>query len=611
VQVEVMKLRLDALSMALGLHVGSNPVAPARLISAFIEAYSDTPLPASFSGVMFRQYQLALGQLLGELYVRINAQLATAGYGTDTQARRATPLPSSRAWANERELVEPLAHAPATDAPPRSPGAEAAAEIAMASPVVSSRLAAELAGLRAQLHARRSHAAEVDPEMRRRYLQRRPLPARDVVTIASVLQTEAPDNYARALAASGQLADAIRDRMLDGARRLGLGSDQFRLGEQEEDAIDMVAMLFESLFRTHSLEDRARRLYARLVLPYVKVALAGDAMFVQPQHPARRLLDAMTEACEDNDASTPQDRELLERASAVSQRIVAEYNEDLAVFELAHTELEALLAQQRRRGELQESRAAKATYGRERLAQARSLADAALGEQLAERPLTAAVAEFLCAPWRHHLVQTLLRDGAECGRVQEIRALGRALVEVDALAADGRGHALADRLIALQPMIVQCLGSLGLDENAARHGTAMLVRDLATPDTERRVHAATPLAGDEPAGDDPRLCLAGGTATVDHDPAVAAMIRRLQPGEWLRMIDAQGEATSVKVAWVSPLTTRLLLVNRRGMRVLVAAPEELAAMVGAGRIMLGGERTPFSEAMQQLRQRLDHAVGQH
>ena len=47
------------------------------------------------------------------------------------------------------------------------------------------------------------------------------------------------------------------------------------------------------------------------------------------------------------------------------------------------------------------------------------------------------------------------------------------------------------------------------------------------------------------------------------------------------------------------------------MRVLVAAPEELAAMVGAGRLMLGGERTPFSEAMQQLRQRLDHAVGQH
>lgn len=607
--LEVMKERLGALSSSLGLHVGSNPIAPARLVGAFVETYADTPLPASFFGVMFRQYQLALGRQLDELYVRINALLATAGYGADVQTRRATPLPSSRSWVKDSELVEPLARAPG--ASPRSPGAEAAAEISMATPVVSSRLAAELAGLRAQLHARRSQAAEVDPEAHRRYQQRRPLQSRDVVTIASVLQSEPPDNYARALATSGRLADAIRDQMLDGAKRLGLGGDQMRLGEQEEDAIDMVAMLFESLFRTHLLEDRARRLYARLVLPYVKVAFAGDAMFVQPQHPARRLLDAMTEACEDNDASTPQDRELLERASAVSQRIVAEYNEDLAVFELAHAELEALLVQQRRRGELQESRAAKATFGRERLAQARALADTALAEQLAMRPLTEAVAEFLSAPWRHHLVQTLLRDGAECERVEEIRSLGRSLVEVDALAEEGRGHELADRLIALQPSIVQCLGSLGVDENAARHGVAMLVRDLATPDTARRTHVATPLAGDEPANDDPKLWLAGGTATVDHDPAVAAMIRRLQPGEWLRMIDAQGEATSVKIAWVSPLTSRLLLVNRRGMRVLVASPEELAAMVGAGRLMLGGERTPFSEAMQQLRQRLDHAVGQH
>lgn len=139
----------------------------------------------------------------------------------------------------------------------------------------------------------------------------------------------------------------------------------------------------------------------------------------------------------------------------------------------------------------------------------------------------------------------------------------------------------------------------------------MLVRDLVMPDAERRMHPVVPLAGDEPANDDPRLCLAGGTATMPHDPAVAAMIRRLQPGEWLRLLDAQGEATSVKIAWVSPLTSRLLLVNRRGMRVLVAAPEELAAMVGAGRLMLGGERTPFSEAMLQLRQRLDHAVGQY
>src|SRR5690606_10317550 len=148
--------------------------------------------------------------------------------------------------------------------------------------------------------------------------------------------------------------------------------DQLGLTVDDEDSIDMVALLFESLFRTHALHERARRLYARLVLPYVKVALNDDSMFVNHEHPARLLLDALTEACEDNNAATPQDRELLERAAAVAQRVVADYNEDLAVFETAHAELEELLKQQRRRIELQEQRAAKATFGRERLSEARS-----------------------------------------------------------------------------------------------------------------------------------------------------------------------------------------------------------------------------------------------
>ncbi len=607
--LEVMKERLGALSNVMRLPAASNPIAPARLVGAFVQTYGDLKLPEALSDLMFRQYQLALGRVLDDLYVRINSLLAGAGYGSDVQGRRATPLPSSRSWAQPEEVLAPAAGPSAAVPNPFMPAARPpAAPTLPPMPVVSSRLSAELSGLRAQLHAWRNQASsEQSPAD---LSKRRELQTQEVVTIASVLQGEAPDTYARALAGPGRLGECIRDQLNSGARRLGMSPDQIRLGQPEEDAIDMVAMLFESVFRTHSLQDRARRLYGRLVLPYVKVALASDAMFVQPQHPARRLLDAVTEACEDNDASTPQDRELLERAAAVSQRVVAEYNEDIAIFETAHAELEELLIQQRRRGELQESRAAKATYGRERLAQARGQADELLRARLSTRPLTAAVAEFLTAPWRHHLVQTLLREGDGSERANEAIDLGVALVEADAMAEAGRGRELAERMFSLQPLIVQCLASLGLDEGAGRHGMAMLLRDLARPDCERRTHSAAPLASDEPANDDPRLWLAGGTATVPHDPAIAATIRRLRPGEWMRLLDAQGEATSVKVAWVSPLTSRLLLVNRRGMRVLVSAPEELAAMVGAGRLVLGGERTPFSEAMVQLRQRLDHAVGQ-
>ena len=48
-----------------------------------------------------------------------------------------------------------------------------------------------------------------------------------------------------------------------------------------------------------------------------------------------------------------------------------------------------------------------------------------------------------------------------------------------------------------------------------------------------------------------------------------------------------------RIAWISPLTSRFLLVNRRGIRKLVVSPEELAAMVAAGRAVVRSVDAPF------------------
>lgn len=639
--LEEMDERLNALSEALRTTPGHNPIAPSRLVTAFIEAIGDADLPNALGALLFHQYHQELVGVLDDLYARINALLGGAGYDTADGARRTVPMQAAtRSPFRDTEQVEPRL---ASGVAPSAPAEHAAALAALASRTAPAPSAAavppgvlarastspgrassehsgtwtssELDGLREQLHAWRNDVPRDEVVTRhgmpqRRLAPRRELQVQEVLTIASLLQAESPDVYARALGTSGRLAESIRSHLTEGARRLGLTPDETCFSVGEEDAIDLVAMLFEGLFRTHSLQERARRVYARLVLPYVKVALHDDAMFVHAGHPARRLLDAITEACEGNDAATAPDRELLERAAAVSQRVVAEFNEDLAVFELARAELEQLLQQQRRRVEMQEDRAAKATHGRERLAHARAQADHIVQSRLAARSLTPAVADFLITPWRHHLVQTLLRDGSDSVRHAEAARLGDHLVEADRLAEIGDGNELADCLIAQEASIVQCLATSGLDDTASRHGLAALVGALANPAAVRVTHVLPPRTADESGDDGARLWLAGGTDTVPHDPLVAASMRRLQPGEWLHMIGAQGEASAVKVAWISPLTSRLLLVNRRGLRVLVGSPEELAELVGAGRLVVGAEKTPFDEAMRQMRDRLDHAVGQ-
>lgn len=612
--LKMLDSRFEAVAMAMSIPAGANPIGPGRLVDALIDCFSDAELTDGLRRELFKHFEHELNRVLGDLYARANAVLSTSGYGAFEPAARAErapePEPMVTAYGKGLGPIEPVpvSAEPASAPPAPAPAAPQPARATPAAADAGGRtLAPALQELRQLLHQWRDGAVGAQPikpeHAPDRRLGRRELKVEEVVSVVSLLQPEPPDTFARALAGGGRLGHAIRDHLADGARRLGINPDQAMLSEQEEDAVDLVALLFEQLFRSHALLDRARRLYARLVLPYVKVALLDEAMFVSSEHPARRLLDAITEACEGNSAATPQERELLDRASQAAQKIAAEYRQDMAIFEAAYAELEALLRQQRRRVQLQEERAAQAIFGRERLNRAREQADEIVRARLAAQPLTDAVAQFLIGPWRHYLVQVLVRDSSADRQAEALR-LGDGLAMADELAAQLNPR-VADQLLALLPLMKICLGTTGLDDTAAQHELARLVHALAFPDVARGRHALPPSEAPlDDDGDENRLWLAGGRDTIRHDPKLAEQMRRLQPGDWLRLRNTQGELVAAKVAWLSPLTGRLLLVDRRGARVMIASAEELAVLAADGRLVTAADSRPFDDALRRVREAL-------
>jgi len=432
----------------------------------------------------------------------------------------------------------------------------------------------------------------------------------DLLNVARMLQGDDPAPFVRALSGESgyALAGALREEILDGIRQLGFDPEDTALSTDEQDAIDLVGILFQSLVEANELMQRARTMYGRLVVPYLKIALTDDSMFNRRSHPARRLLDVLTEACDGNAGDTPQDREMLDRAEQAVDRVVAEYDDDQAIFELAATELRDQLDQQRKRSELAEKRTAEAIHGRERLQHARRAAEGLVASRVADRPLTEAISNFLDGQWRHYLTQTWLRDGADSARHHAAIALGDAMVQVDTDAAHARGAVVADQLLALQAPLVDCYSSCGLDAGSARDSMARIIAALGLPDTVRKVHVPRADEGGADADDEqkpPILRVVGGHDALEFDPAIAARMRRLRPGQGLRLVDEEGRETAARVAWISPLTSRLLIVNRRGARKMVVSPEELAVLVGNGQAIVRSVDAPFDEAMKQLWQRLN------
>ncbi len=665
--LEMLGLRFESLARAMGVPEAANPVGASLLADAFVQTFRDAEISPSLQPLLFRQYEQELAKVLGELYGRLNTQLAANGFHADPRRMSAPPPPpdvlpqvpvqpmpgtgfgSDAAAQQARALLEagiggampeapppylgaPIAAppqvpnpfapaAPAASAPPSpavpaqasSPAAPAAAGSAPADVFRDSPGArVKHQQLRDMLHLWRegmlgdqSVPAQHAPD--RRLAERRELRIQEVVSVVSLLQRDGVRNFEAALAGKCDLHKAIREELVEGARRLGLDPDRTRLDQHQEDAVDLTGLLFQSLLRSHALVQESRRLFAKLVMSYVKVALTDDNLFVRDDHPARRMLDALALSCESNDGTSPQDRELLDRASRLVDKVVAEFNEDLAIFELAASELQDLLEQQRRRSQIVERRAQESVHGRERLLHARRRAGEALAERLQGRALTQTIAHFLERHWQHHLVQVLLREGEGSARHARVLALADELVAVDEAAARAGGADVAERVLALHDGLVEALASSGLDEQVAGEWMAGLARTLAFPDAPREQRRPSPaVSADE--DDAPLLRLVGGTDALDFDPAVAERMRRLRPGDWMRLSDERGIECSVKVAWISPLTSRLLLVNRRGIRQLVASPEQLAALVRSGHLFAEADESPFDEAMRLVRQQLGRAA---
>jgi hypothetical protein len=587
--LETLDARFETLAQALGGPTLTNPVGAIRLAGAFVRTFHDCEISDTLQPLLFRQYEQELAKVLGGLYGRLNSELAARGFHA---GRRSDPVP--------RQVPAPaVAAAPQAPARERMPPSPGNPGIDLFRTSAEARVQHQR--LRDLLHAWRAERGGEGLAAG----HRRELLAHEIGTVAALVQRDNARTLELALSGQGSLNDAIRKHLFEGARSLGLDPDSTCLGEHEADAIDMVGLMFESLLETHALVGPARGLFARLVMSYVRVALTDENLFVRPDHPARRLLDALALSCESNDGGSPQERELLERAKAIVSRVVAEYNEDLAIFELATSELEDLLQQQRRRAEIVERRSAETVHGRERLLQARLQAASALAQRIAARPLTSLTAQFLEQHWQHHLVQALLREGAGSERCAHVLALADELVAVDEAAARGEGASVAGRVLGLHAGLVECLSSSGLDDQVAGEWMAGLARAMAFPDVTRDVRPlpAMPQLADD--SDDTRLLgVVGGHAALDFDPAVAERIAALPQGSWMRLVDENGEEGSVKVAWTSPLTSRLLLVNRRGLRKLVASPQQLAALVKAGKLIEATADLPFDEAMRHVRTRL-------
>ncbi len=340
-------------------------------------------------------------------------------------------------------------------------------------------------------------------------------------------------------------------------------------------AVDVIALLFDYIFRDPTIAESTRALFSRLQVPVVKAALLDRSFFSDKKHPARQLLDDLAAAAVGavNDAAY---RTAFEQvATKTIDRICADFEIDVAVFRDADRELLEFVNQ-----EHQKSAAALSTDVAKALHAEADEADRAavrvlLRDRLAGLDVPFEVRAFIETIWADYLAALRKEHGADSSPTNA------ALATLDDTLWSIVAKERSAQKARLSKMIPSLIGSLRAGCRVMR-----VPAERSTPffDTLYQLHMAAlkPSATDDQA------------ETVMSPPPVNVhdYVGEMAVGTWLQFDTAKGPVDA-RLNWVSPMRTKYIFTSRTRSQAFMVTPEELAYQLGSGTARLVVEPVPL------------------
>jgi hypothetical protein len=458
----------------------------------------------------------------------------------------------------------------------------------------------------------------------------------ELLSALTLLQNQAmvAQSHASTAADAAQTVQQIKQELLDQATKFH-GTDRAHVANADEDTIDLVGMLFEFILQDRNLPPQMQALLGRLQIPFLKVAILDKHLFAQKAHPARQLLDTMAQASIGWSEESDRDHRLYDKVKNTVEALLKDFDDDLTVFDRTRKDFETFLDGNKKRADLAEQRAAEATRGREKLHAARRQAAKEILKRVDGRELPEIVHSVLTRPWANYLVLTLLRQGEDSNEWRHaLRFADEFAWSAEPKVTDADRTRLKGLLPALEKGLRHGLATVAYHENDVKQLMVELnvfYRNLLHGGSAATttVAASTAAAANEEEGGFELVGSAVATATAVEGPIDEAGLhdeedsadadypdddgclkqaRDMKVGTWVEFIDANsGNKERAKLSWISPISSKYLFVNRKGLKVSDKTVFALAAEIRRGQAVVLEEVPLFDRALDAIVERLKAA----
>jgi len=402
-----------------------------------------------------------------------------------------------------------------------------------------------------------------------------------------------------AVRAYGAPPDARAPRNLVPAVRDALG--EALAGAGDRTAADVVALIFDYVYRDVSLPERMRGVIGRLQVPILKAALLDPSFFHDARNPARCFLDELA-AASVGASGDPSYAEALEIvATDAIDTLCERFEIDVAVFDAARAALANVVEGERRKATAALTPAIAAAAAAEKVEAERGQVRSTVRDKLAGLDVPGAVRAFAETIWTDHLTQQMKQHGEHnVATAEALRTLDDLVWSVAAKERTGQKQRLAKMIPGLVLAVRKGCAAQEvpaerskafLDELYQLHIAAIKVPAAgavgvpgsAAAAPARHAEAAAPAAADL-AGTQPRTRM---LLSAAHD-----FVAEMAPGTWLEFRSDAGPIPA-RLAWTGTLRMRYVFASRSGAHTFVRAPEELVHALVSGPVALLLEPVPL------------------
>ena len=374
----------------------------------------------------------------------------------------------------------------------------------------------------------------------------------------------------------------------------------------DDDAINLVGMLFDCILSDRNLAIPMKALISRLQIPFVKIAIMDKSFFIKTSHPARQLLNQLSSAGIGWSSAKQLKRDALyTKIENTVLGVLDQFDNDISVIEKLVKELADFVNKANSRTEVLETRVKEAETGKALTSEAKLTVQNLINQKASGLRLPPEIGKFVSEVWSRALVYTWINEREQSTAWQSmVSALDELLWSVQPLESVSdmdRRDRLIDELCDNLAAGIRCVVASDSEVNSRVITIGNIIRDISSNDRAF-------LEGDEleevpeaPRMEEILLTPLGNEPDNDKykhtSPAATEKIAKLREGSWVEFLDEQQR---LKLTTIIEPGGKYIFVNQRGMKVSEQNRLSLASMLEAKRLIILDESQVFDRALQSV-----------